>query len=97
VPYRSTEYGVKNKKCVNQKLKFVAQCLTPIRHSLLRTSIRHSVLTPPYFPKKKSKILNSKFCALGSASVRRKHCVSTKTRFSNLIFVRNSKKKMKRP
>jgi hypothetical protein len=37
--------------------------------------------------------LNGRFCALGLASVRRKHCVSTKTRFSNLKFISNSKKK----
>jgi hypothetical protein len=37
------------------------------------------------------------FCALGLASVRRKHCVSTKTRFSNLKFVNNSKKKNETP
>jgi hypothetical protein len=40
-------------------------------------------------------LLNGRFCALGLASVRRKHCVSTKTRFSNLTFVGNSTEKNK--
>jgi hypothetical protein len=42
-------------------------------------------------------LLNGRFYALGLASVRRKHCVSTKTRFLNLKFVGNSKKKNETP
>jgi hypothetical protein len=38
-------------------------------------------------------LLDGRFCALGLALVRRKHCVSAKTRFSNLKFVGSSKKK----
>jgi hypothetical protein len=32
-------------------------------------------------------LLNGGFCAFYLTSVRRKHCVSTKTRFSNLKFI----------